>query len=47
VLLIARPGTMKRRFPLQIHISTIFLVLLLLVGGILGLELFLLGSPCL
>ena len=27
---------MKRRFPLQIHISTIFLVLLLLVGGILG-----------
>ena len=36
MLLIARPGTMKRRFPLQIHISTIFLVLLLLVGGILG-----------
>ena len=35
VLLIAMPSTMKRRFPLQIHISTIFLVLLLLVGGIL------------
>lgn len=30
------PSTMKCRFPLQIHISTIFPVLLLLVGGILG-----------
>ena len=27
---------MTRRFPLHVHISTLFLVLILLVGGVIG-----------
>ena len=35
-LLLVTPNAMTRQFPLQIHISAIFLALLLLVGAILG-----------